>query len=96
MKKYKCFAFDVGADPVSAQIDINKFNITSQGRAIFRPKINKSCCKRVEAAWYATPTKKTTECHHPNCFNNTIIIMLILVGVVLNLTLGEHGIFKTA
>ena len=26
----------------------------------------------------------------------TIIIMLILAGVVLTLTLGDHGIFKTA
>ena len=70
----------VGAGPVSAQIDINKFNANAVGARIARPNKNKSNAKGITLIALII----------------TIIIMLILAGITLNLTLGEHGIFKTA
>ena len=80
-EKYKCFEFDVGAgDFVSAQIDTNKFDAFAVGACIARPQENKNNAKGITLIALII----------------TIIIMLILAGITLNLTLGEHGIFKTA
>lgn len=62
------------------------------GASIARPLINthKNNTTHVGAAWYAAQGITIIS------LVITIILMLILAGVVLNLTIGERGIFETA
>lgn len=76
IKEYRCNTFDVGADSISAQKNINNANTVG--------------------ACIACPQKQQQKGITLIALIITIIIMLILAGVVLSLTIGEHGIFKTA
>ena len=80
-EEYKCSSFNVGAgDFVSAQENTNEQNANAVGACIARLPKDKSNANGITLISLII----------------TIIIMLILVGVVLTLSIGEHSIFKTS
>ena len=95
MKNEELIINSVGAGPVFAQKYRNKLNANDVGACIARPKENKNTANNVGAESISTQIKSSNAITLIALII-TIIIMLILVGITLNLTLGEHGIFTTA